>query len=98
MKLPKFAPGQLWYIQWLDHASWSSGSAGAWNTPEQVKDVKPCVCETVGFIIANHKTHLVIASSIDVDNGNIQAVGSITIRLKSTIIQARQLKTLKDKS
>lgn len=75
--------GDLVCITWEDH--W--GTAGGGWRPQDATDMKPMLCQTVGWVIAQDKDRLLTASSHDgqMPNPSVSAVSCCPKRMVSEI-------------
>ena len=71
-------------VEWLDHCSWSGGP---WSTLKDLKDLKPQVITSVGYLVVEEETYITIASTV----GDDMYSGDTCI-LKSCITKRRKLK------
>lgn len=46
-------------VEWVDSCEF-----GGWRDLDDVADMKPAPCTTIGYLLKEYKTHLVLASSI----------------------------------
>lgn len=74
----------LWKISWYDHCS----SRASWSTEDTLKSAKPLVVDTVGWLIAENKKCVTLASSVNIEDDNYG--GDMTI-VKSCIIKKKRL-------
>ena len=49
-------PKRIVKVDWIDSAEWSG-----WR--DDCAEMKPCTCQTVGFLLRSNKNHIVIAGS-----------------------------------
>lgn len=71
------------YVKWLDSVITENSG---WLFKEDFEELKPSVCETIGFLFSDKKDYITIAQNISDD----QILGIITIA-KSVILEQKNL-------
>ena len=62
-------------VQWVDHVG-----NGSWGERAAREAMKPIVCRTVGYLLTDAKTHIVISQTLS-DNGDVDHTMCIHKRL-----------------
>ncbi len=75
----------LVYIQWEDHCGYSGAS---WIGPEHI-DNKPCLINSVGWIVDESKKYITLAGCYDLQGDAMKRVNTI---IKSCITKRKTLR------
>jgi len=75
-------PCQCVLVRWTDITSFE----GSWLPKDEAKALKPATMETLGWIIHETDSHLVIASTVDVNEDLVGSVNSIPKAVISEMI------------
>lgn len=78
----------LLYIEWLDHCSHDGPH---WSSVEDVKNLRPNTCHSVGFLINEGDSFITIASHVGTDDEDDEICGDLCI-IKACIVKREKLK------
>lgn len=86
--MKKLKIGQAVIIEWYDHCSYH---ANTWTNKALIRDNKPILITTLGFLINENKETYIVASTIDGEDNMMK--GDLCI-IKATVKSIKSLPTL----
>ncbi len=78
--------GAPYYVSWYDHCTYSESS---WRDMEEVRELKPLLVNTLGYLISEDELSITLLSSLQDDQD--KGLGEFVI-LKGTIKERFELK------
>lgn len=78
-----YKENKLYYIEWLDHCN----DDGAWRSKV---DIEPMLMSTVGWVVKDHKTYVVLAQSYYKDKDSRSTCAHMCI-IKGDIKKSKKL-------